>query len=412
MEADAPPADSGPGSGDAQAQFIESVLSLLFLQKLDAYHQTQTALKNHLRQPAGRAALAAVLTVRRSQWSPITSRAVADCLVGAVGAAFEALECGAAMDRVTGMRTFSSEAETALSLVEMGQVYILPGEAGRGDGSSACLLARLSGLRLWSEMRFWHAMLGAALEADGVSKAVAAVRDYLRSRGEEEHTSTVVEALGMAQYEAGTWLSELHEMQDNGELTHFIAVCQQRRSHLPDYHAAEVEVVRLLSNCGYVMLAQLGLPLQAVSAFAAGVCVERDVSKAAKANALACIDELGRELKETQSRMIRNPVSERGSPDVAARGQMVSGYMYKQCGHAVGQDVTRPTSINVADSRIWKRFWFVLNPNELMYFSRARDKQPILRIRLHEQVGALLFAYCTLQPAFSATDCLADIDRH
>ena len=92
----------GPDSGGVQAQFIESVLALLFLQKFDQYEQMQNALKNHLRTPAGRASLAAVLMARQQQWGQISNRTVSSNLVGMVTLAFDALESGAAMDRVTG----------------------------------------------------------------------------------------------------------------------------------------------------------------------------------------------------------------------------------------------------------------------------------------------------------------------
>ena len=58
----------------------------------------QPALRNHLRQPDGRAALAEVLMERQSQWSsPITNRLVGERLVGMLTTAFDALESGAAM---------------------------------------------------------------------------------------------------------------------------------------------------------------------------------------------------------------------------------------------------------------------------------------------------------------------------
>jgi hypothetical protein len=243
----------------------------------------QPALRNHLRQPDGRAALAEVLMGRQSQWSsPITNRLVGERLVGMLTTAFDALESGAAMDRVTGMRTFSSESKNALSLVEMGQVYVLQYDAESasrarsagaqvariasvpdvfsraeraGDAvSSACLLTKLKSLRVWSDMRLWHAMVESAIAADTVSRAEVEVREYLHALGEGEHTATVVEALGAAQYDANTWLDELKEMQRNSELGHFLTVCKNRSnadvSATPqDNHAAEVEIVRLLSNC-------------------------------------------------------------------------------------------------------------------------------------------------------------------
>jgi hypothetical protein len=166
--------------------------------------------------------------------------------------------------------------------VEMGQVYVLQYDAESasrarsagaqvariasvpdvfsraeraGDAvSSACLLTKLKSLRVWSDMRLWHAMVESAIAADTVSRAEVEVREYLHALGEGEHTAPVVEALGAAQYDANTWLDELKEMQRNSELGHFLTVCKNRSnadvSATPqDNHAAEVEIVRLLSNC-------------------------------------------------------------------------------------------------------------------------------------------------------------------
>ena len=65
----------------------------------------------------------------------------------------------------------------------------------------------------------------------------------------------------------------------------------------------------------------------------------------------------------------------------------MTGFMYKRCGHAVGQDTDQPYPVNVAGSRLWKRFWFELKQNELVYFPAAqRDRAaPIQRLALHEQ---------------------------
>jgi len=65
----------------------------------------------------------------------------------------------------------------------------------------------------------------------------------------------------------------------------------------------------------------------------------------------------------------------------------MTGFMYKRCGHAVGQDTAQPYPVNVAGSRLWKRFWFELKQNELVYFPAAqRDRAaPIQRLALHEQ---------------------------
>ena len=42
--------------------------------------------------------------------------------------------------------------------------------------------------------------------------------------------------------------------------------------------------------------------------------------------------------------------------------------------------------VNVGSSRVWKRFWFELKQNELVYFPAGRDKTatPIQRMALHE----------------------------
>ena len=75
------------------------------------------------------------------------------------------------------------------------------------------------------------------------------------------------------------------------------------------------------------MLAQLALPLQAVSAFAAGVCVERGVRKETKSTVLAIIDELTRDLKDSPTRLLRNPVLDR-SPEVATKKQLIASYLF------------------------------------------------------------------------------------
>ena len=36
----------------------------------------------------------------------------------------------------------------------------------------------------------------------------------------------------------------------------------------------------------------------------------------------------------------------------------MTGFLYKRCGHAIGQDSTQPYPVNVSGSRPWKRFWF------------------------------------------------------
>ena len=49
------------------------------------------------------------------------------------------------------------------------------------------------------------------------------------------------------------------------------------------------------------------------------------------------------------------------------------------------QEVDLPHAVNVGRSRSWKRFWFVLKPSALVYYASRGDKEPILRLWLHEQ---------------------------
>ena len=169
--------DEGLASGDSQASFIESVLSLLFLQKFDQYDQMQDALRSHLKASDGRRALARVLGERRSQWGAMTNKGVAERLVTLVALAFDQLGSQAAMDRVTGKQSFDKEAATSLNLVEMAQVYTL---TEGGAGASTCLANKLGGCAIWAQIRFWNAMLDSALPVDGTGPLPPARRSTVR----------------------------------------------------------------------------------------------------------------------------------------------------------------------------------------------------------------------------------------
>ena len=132
---DGPLPEDGPDSGDSAAQFIESVLSLLFLQKFDQFDQMDNALRSHLKSESGRASLARVLTERQAQWSSISNKGVAERAVGMLALAFDQLESAAAMDRVTGKRSFEKESRTALDLIEMGQLYGLQPDGDKTEGT-------------------------------------------------------------------------------------------------------------------------------------------------------------------------------------------------------------------------------------------------------------------------------------
>jgi hypothetical protein len=173
----APDSEDGPTSGDTQASFIESVLSLLFLQKFDQYDQMQDALRSHLKASDGRRALARVLGERQQQWGSMTNKGVAERLVTLVALAFDQLGSQAAMDRVTGKQSFDKEACTSLNLVEMAQVYTL---TEGGGGSPTCLANNLGGCAIWGEIRFWNAMLDAALPVDGTGPLPPARRSTVR----------------------------------------------------------------------------------------------------------------------------------------------------------------------------------------------------------------------------------------
>ena len=178
--------EDGTDSGDSAAQFIESVLSLLFLQKFDQFDQMDHALRSHLKSESGRASLARVLTERQAQWSAISNKGVAERAVGMLALAFDQLESAAAMDRVTGKRSFEKESRTALDLIEMGQLYGLQPDGDKAEGALApssprpprndglsacvraaatCLASSLGTCSIWGEMRLWHAMLDSALPA-------------------------------------------------------------------------------------------------------------------------------------------------------------------------------------------------------------------------------------------------------
>lgn len=339
----------GAGSGDTQATFIESVLGLLFLQKFEQYDQMQDALRSHLKGSGGRVALARVLCERQRQWGAMTNKGVAERLVTLVALAFNQLESQASMDRVTGKQSFDKEASTSLDLVEMSQSYVLT-EAG---GTPTCLAAQLSDhCAVWGEMRLWHAML---------DRALPDVEPGRRSvRGADEQSPAAAAA------------------DDN-----------DADEQDPEY-SRESELARTLGNFSYVMLAQLSLPVQAVVAFVASICDERKVSKEAKAAILAVLDELAKELSaaSTGGKRRERSDSKLNSPVASEKGLLMTGYLFKQCGHAVGQDTARPYPFNVCTSRVWKRFWFELKQNELVYYpstGRDRSSVPIQRMALHEQ---------------------------
>lgn len=341
-----PDSAEGAGSGDTQASFIESVLCLLFLQKFDQYDQMQDALRSHLKGSGGRRALARVLCERHPQWGAMTNRGVAERLVTVVALAFNQLASQASMDRVTGKQSFDKEAGTSLNLIEMAQSYVLT----EASGTPTCLAAELSDQSaVWGEMRLWHAMLDYALPVDVLSAA-----GRRSTRGVDGDSPTAA---------AGD-----DEMD-------------------PEY-ARESELARTLGNFSYVMLAQLSLPVQAVVAFVASICEERKVGKEAKAAILAVLDELAKDLSAAAGRTRERSDSKLKSPHASEKGLLMTGYMYKQCGHAIGQNTTRPYPVNVCTSRVWKRFWFELKQNELVYYptsGRDRSSAPIQRIALHEQ---------------------------
>jgi len=138
------------------------------------------------------------------------------------------------------------------------------------------------------------------------------------------------------------------------------------------------------------MLVQLNVPVQAVVAFTASVCEDRQISKEAKAAILAVLDELAKDLNAAPGKAHRERSDSKlmgKSPQASERGQLMTGYLYKQCGHAVGQDASRPYPVNVGSSRVWKRFWFELKQNELVYFpagGRDQTSMPSQRMALHE----------------------------
>eukprot|EP01051_Picozoa_sp_SAG22_P004838 SAG22_NODE_271_length_13227_cov_34.282983_6_plen_382_part_00 len=235
-------------------------------------------------------------------------------------------------------------------------------------------------------------------------------------------------------------------------------------------------MARHLDSFAYVMLAQLGMPLQPVLAFVESSCLERGVGKDTKNTVLAHVSELAQELTEQdledEERLYddkkgrdhaRDSIKNMGSglkdvgssarqgpksftksvvgntmgltkgvtknvakgagksvvysakkggnsakkvglktgqrlagggdsprvraPKVAkvAEGQVMSGFLWKQIGHGVVQELDLPGAINVGKSRRWKRFWFVLKQSALMIFNRPKDRDPIMRLWLHEQ---------------------------
>ena len=337
--------DEGPASGDTQASFIESVLALLFMFKFDQYDQMDDALRSHLKGSDGRRALARVLCERQPQWGAMTNKGVAERLVTMVALAFNQLGSQAAMDRVTGKQSFDKEAGTSLDLVEMAQSYVLT----EASGPPTCLAAQLGECAVWGEMRLWHAMLDRALPAN------ATLPPSRRSVRGVDGESDDADGGGGAQ---------------------------------DTEYVRESELARTLGNFSYVMLAQLAVPVQAVVAFTASVCEERKVTKEAKASILAVLDELAKDLSAAPGKTRERADSKLRSPQPSERGLLMTGYLYKQCGHAVGQDTTRPYPVNVCTSRVWKRFWFELKQNELVYYppsGRDRSSAPIQRMALHEQ---------------------------
>ena len=99
------------------------------------------------------------------------------------------------------------------------------------------------------------------------------------------------------------------------------------------------------------MLVQLNVPVQAVVAFTASVCEDRKISKEAKAAILMVLDELAKDLNAAPGKQRDRSDSKLmgKSPQAATKGkgQLMTGYVYKQCGHAVGQDASRPYPVSV-----------------------------------------------------------------
>ena len=125
-------------------------------------------------------------------------------------------------------------------------------------------------------MRLWHAMLDSALPAAAQGSKPRAAAPAPEPDGEAEQSPGPV-------------------LDRETELARILGnfSCANPRKPACTLLARIAQAVGLGR---YVMLAQLGIPVQAVVAFTASVCDERKVSKEAKFATLAVLDELAKDL--------------------------------------------------------------------------------------------------------------------
>ena len=389
---------------DADFKMIESMLSILFLRKFDQFEQSAPVLKRSLSTVAGRKAVVGVLSARGGQWAVCTNKQVFDCLRDVAAAVLTAVDAfllgGGYFDVFC-----KTEADTMVAFVNVGQIYCFESESG---GDRVYLQSRLRDFKVWSEMRLWNGMLAHVLPSDDNT-------DVVVRRNRRQTVSVFRQVLSQELLQPETIKGAI--------------------------------VARHLSAFAYVMLGQLGMPLQPVLVFVESSCLERDVSKDTKTNVLSHVAELARELadkdiddelrlydeknrkgkakdsvgkvgkgvkdvgqsakqgpKSFTKSVIGNSVgltkgvtksvakgtgkslvysakkggkvglsggrrlaggdnSPRPRANKVNEGEVMSGYLWKQMGHGVVQELDLPGAINVGKSRRWKKFWFVLKPS-------------------------------------------------
>eukprot|EP01051_Picozoa_sp_SAG22_P017677 SAG22_NODE_2785_length_2211_cov_14.169981_3_plen_161_part_01 len=155
----------------------------------------------------------------------------------------------------------------------LGQVYCFESrEAQAAGGDRVYLQSRLRDHKLWSEMRLWNAVLGHVLgsaDEKDLQGANASTEDIVarRNRRQVRHCLCLVFPLPFLSKTA-PFLAVRRQT-----IGVFRQVLSQDICSEPELLKGAV-VARHLDSFAYVMLAQLGMPLQPVLAFVESSCLE------------------------------------------------------------------------------------------------------------------------------------------